>query len=393
MSRVLIAGMGAVGSALAVRLARAGHEVFGTSRSGAPSSRAPAIEVVACDFTRPIGAEALPPDVDVMFFTAAPDDSDERSYRAVYVDGLRRLVEAIGAQARVIFASSTSVYGETDGSWVDERSPVSPGGFRGRTMLAAEETATSALRLAGLYGPDHMHALDKLRSGEVAVPAERYLNFIHRDDAAAALAHLMSLERPERTYIGVDHEPVTGEAFYGWLAATAGLAPPRWPVSAGRGKRLSSRRLRDSGFSFRYPTFRDGWSPILNGGAGPVLEPCRSARNCVSTVDGDATKRMPALAFRSTAEDAVEVVVAALGSLGGRVLRADDEKVVATFTSAVFRFVDDVEVVVARRGKRIDFRSSSRAGYLDWGVNRRRMEKFTDILASSGDIYILGEPR
>ena len=136
MERVLIAGCGYVGSALAARLAADGDEVWGMRRT--PAGLPAGVRPLAADLRDPATLAGLPEGLTTVFYTAAADGGSEDDYRAVYVDGPRNLLAALAAQGqrprRVIFTSSTSVYGQSGGEWVDEDSPAEPAGFRGRRM-------------------------------------------------------------------------------------------------------------------------------------------------------------------------------------------------------------------------------------------------------------------
>jgi nucleoside-diphosphate-sugar epimerase len=193
------------------------------------------------------------------------------------VDGPRNLLAALGTQGqrprRVIFTSSTSVYGQSGGEWVDEDSPAEPAGFRGRRMLEGESIFFGGpfpgvvLRLGGIYGPGRTSYIDRVRSGAGECPAvTTYTNRIHRDDCAGALRHLMHLPSPHPVYLGVDREPADSCDVLHWLAATLGKPAPRRAHAAvpPRGnKRCRSDRLASSGYTFLYPTYREGFTALL----------------------------------------------------------------------------------------------------------------------------------
>lgn len=384
MARILIAGAGYVGSKLAAELQASGHDVLALKRD--PSTLA-GVETLAADLTEP--STLTLPEVDVAFYTAAPDAGDEQAYRALYVDGLRNLARALHTGTRLIFASSTAVYGQDDGSDVDESSPTTPVSFRGRVLLEAEAIADVALRLGGLYGPGRARALERLRRGEARYSRGRYVNLIHRDDAAGALEHLAALEQPERIYIGVDEEPVDSEVFYRWLAAQNGSSVPLADTTgAGRNKRCSSARLRASGYVFRYPTFRDGYRKLM---AQHPLAPCPTSPNCVSSRATDARHRIEPLRFTGPLIEARDALERAVEALGGSIVARDAESGRAEFTSRAFGFVDDVEWVIDAVEQRIDVRSASRIGYSDFGANRRRMRKLMDRLAEREKMFPIRE--
>jgi nucleoside-diphosphate-sugar epimerase len=276
MERVLIAGCGYVGSALAGRLVADGHEVWGMRRN--PEGLPPGVRPVAADLRDPATLDALPSGITTVFYTAAADGGSDDEYRAAYVDGPGNLLAALVARGerprRVIFTSSTSVYGQSAGEWVDEESPTEPEGFGGRRMLEGEGIVRGGpfpgvvLRLAGIYGPGRTSYIDRVRSGAAECPGETtYTNRIHRDDCAGALRHLMLLPEPLPVYLGVDRAPADSCEVLHWLAATLGRpAPARSSAASTRrrgNKRCRGDRLVASGYEFVYPTYREGFAALL----------------------------------------------------------------------------------------------------------------------------------
>jgi nucleoside-diphosphate-sugar epimerase len=277
---MLIAGCGYVGTALGAQLAAAGHEVWGLRRSAA--GLPPGVHCVTADLTNPQTLDRLPADLDVIFYTAAAEGSDDAAYRAIYVDGLRYLLAALVTQRqaprRVLFTSSTAVYAQSQGEWVDETSPTDPRHFTGSRILEGERLLLAGpfpatiLRLGGIYGPGRVGLVERVRQG-LAVCREGppvYTNRLHRDDCAGALHHLMTLPQPEALYIGVDDEPADQCEVLRWLAGQLGAPPPRSEVLAASetrrqrtNKRCRNAKLVASGYTLRYPTFRHGYTALL----------------------------------------------------------------------------------------------------------------------------------
>ena len=268
---VLIAGAGDVGSRVARRLVAQGKHVVALRRGEVTPD--PAIRWLRGDLTRPETLRDLPK-VDAVVFAATPDTRDESAYRAIFVDGLRHLIEALPAPpSRTLFVSSTAVYGEHSGDWVDETTPTDPPGFNGRVLVEAEDWLASrvvggmSLRLAGLYGPGRTQLLERLREGTISVPRGRsvFANRMHVDDAAAAIVHLLSLDAPESLYVGVDNTPLPVDELYDYLAGLLGAAPPPdgSPVKGIGNKRMSNARLRATGFQCRWPDARMGYAALL----------------------------------------------------------------------------------------------------------------------------------
>jgi nucleoside-diphosphate-sugar epimerase len=275
--RALIAGAGWLGAALARELAAADHEVLALRRSDAPAPEG--ARAFRADLAAPGALDALPR-ADLVFYTAAADERSDAAYRRAHVEGVARLVERLARQEprprRLLYASSTAVYGQREGEWVDETSPTEPADFPGRRLLEGEAAARAApfpatvLRLGGLYGPGRSSLVERVATGGARTFAgtPRYTNRIHRDDAAAALAHLAALPEAAACYLGVDCEPAPEAEVVGWLAARLGVpapvADPAAPARArGGSKRCSNARLLASGFRFRYPTWREGYEALL----------------------------------------------------------------------------------------------------------------------------------
>lgn len=294
MGRALIVGCGFVGTALGRQLAAEGWDVRGVKRdpSGLPEEIVPvAADVTDAGTLAGALAGALPGDLDVLVYAVSADARTREAYRAAYVDGLRSvmsvLLEGGPLPDRLLFVSSTAVYGSHDGAWVDETSPTEPTSFRGRIMLEAETLALAGggtgvpgkvLRLGGIYGPGRDRLLSRVRRGEALCPpgGPYHTNRIHRDDAAGILAHLAN---PSRTglrdvYLGVDRDPAPYCDVIRWLAERMGAPEPGAgdDGSLDRRKRSNKRcrsdRIVESGYSFRYPSFRDGYGALLDAREG-----------------------------------------------------------------------------------------------------------------------------
>ncbi len=273
--RVLIAGCGYAGCALGERLAAEGHTVFGLRRN--PVALPPAIRPVAADLGSPGSLDTLPLKLDGVIYAVSPDGPTDTAYRAAYVDGLRNLLGALADRVdrpqRVVFVSSTGVYAQRGGEWVDETSPVEPEGHAGRRLLEGEQIALGGpfpavvLRAGGIYGPGRTGTIERALKWASDNGPPVYTNRIHRSDLVGALRHLMLLPDPEPIYLGVDHEPADQRTVSEWLASRLGPEVRRKaePAStrARTNKRCSNARLAASGYSFQYPTFREGFTAVL----------------------------------------------------------------------------------------------------------------------------------
>ena len=271
--RVLIAGCGDLGERVARLLLARGDEVHALRRH--PPGGDDGIRWLSADLTRAETLAALPKRITRLIFLPAPHAREPDVYRAVFLDGLRNVLDALDAASleRVLFVSSSAVYGEHGDGWVDETTPPSPPGFNGKVLLETEQwlmnrpVKSVVLRLAGLYGPGRMQLVERLRAGQARAPREHphWANRIHVDDAAAAIVHLLSLRDPQPMYVGADDTPLPLDVLYDELARLAGAPPvPSGPAPAGIGsKRLSNARLKASGFRFRWPDSREGYAACI----------------------------------------------------------------------------------------------------------------------------------
>jgi nucleoside-diphosphate-sugar epimerase len=290
MSRILIAGCGDLGATLGQALYTAGHQVWGLKRH--PADLPQGIQPIAADLTDPATLAHLPPDLDCLVYSAAAAGFSETQYQAAYVTGVRHLLEALRQAGqhlqRLLFTSSTSVYAQHQGEWVDEDSPAEAEGFSGRCIRQGEQLMWTsgwpavAVRFGGIYGPGRTRLIDSVRDGTATCPegAPIYTNRIHRDDCARVLEHLLQLPESEKLYIAVDDDPAPLHEVLDWLATQLGTPKPHRvaqpPVKPGAetrrdpatrmraSKRCSNARLRATGFQFRYPGYRDGYAALLN---------------------------------------------------------------------------------------------------------------------------------
>jgi nucleoside-diphosphate-sugar epimerase len=179
---------------------------------------------------------------------------------------------------RFIFTSSTGVYAQEAGEWVDETSSTEPVHYSGSELLVSEQIVLNSafpatvVRLGGIYGPGRTRLIDSVRQG-IAVCTDGppvYINRIHRDDCAGVLQHVMQLPQPDRLYLAVDHDPADQCEVLHWLALRLGLPLPRKAAVSDSGirphrgnKRCSNRKLVKTGYVFHYPTFREGYEALL----------------------------------------------------------------------------------------------------------------------------------
>jgi nucleoside-diphosphate-sugar epimerase len=283
--RVLIVGCGYVGLPLGAELANQGHEVFGLRRSIAGDAELRAVNIIPLhgDITKPDALVNLPTRFDWVVNCAASGGGDADSYRQLYLTGNHNLVEWLkqSPPRKYIWTSSTSVYGQDDGSVVTESNATEPPTETGRILVETENLLlavaresgfpTVILRLAGIYGPDRGYWFRQFLHGEAKMEGDgsRFLNMIHRDDVVGAIIAALEHAPAESVFNVVDDEPVSQRDFFAWLSAQ--LDKPMPPsvavggeISRKRGvtnKRVSNRRLKGQlGYQFNYPTFREGYA-------------------------------------------------------------------------------------------------------------------------------------
>jgi nucleoside-diphosphate-sugar epimerase len=274
VANVLIAGCGYVGTALGLELLAAGDHVWGLRRT--PSHLPAGFGAIAADLSGAGTLEGLPRGLDYIVYCASADDSSDAAYVRAYVTGLERLLGAVDRSSvrRVFFTSSTSVYAQADGQWVDESSETAPTYFSGVRTLEAEAVLrtsglpSTTLRCSGIYGPGRTRLIDSVRQG-TARSSERFTNRIHRDDVAGAIAHLLRGEQPPELLLLSDDAPAPERDVLAFLAERLGVpAPPQAPASTPAAARGSSKRcrnalLRATGYELRYPSYREGYAAML----------------------------------------------------------------------------------------------------------------------------------
>ncbi len=267
--RILIAGCGYLGVATARLFQREGWDVTGWTHSAdsAAALSRESFPVHACDLSEVESVRQFQElrGLDAVIHCASSGRGGADAYRRVYLDGARNLAEVL-APGLLLFTSSTSVYAQTSGEWVTEESVAEPGGETGRILREAEDFVCSrngiAARLAGLYGPGRSVPLRKFFAGEAVIEGDgnRWINQIHRDDAASALLTLVT-HRTSGTFNVSDGNRLSQRALYEWLAHRFQRPiPPSGPVETNRKrgwthKRVSNRKLKALGWTPIYASF------------------------------------------------------------------------------------------------------------------------------------------
>jgi nucleoside-diphosphate-sugar epimerase len=281
-SKILVFGCGYLGLQVAENVAFSGHRVWGTTRQ--PNKcrmlSQKGVQPVVADWTDARTLQRLP-EVDKLLIAVSYDRHDRQSRFASQVGGLRNLLQAVSPNTHVVYISTTGVYHQSDGRWVDENSPTRPTREGGQVHLSAEEllhrmrphSPSTILRLSGIYGPQRVpRAADVIAGRPIASPSEGFLNLIHVADAARAVAAAWSRAK-YGLYVISDDQPVVRGAFYREIAKQCAAPLPVFcepqPDASVRmrsdsNKRIWNRRMkRDLLPTLQFPTYREGLVNVL----------------------------------------------------------------------------------------------------------------------------------
>jgi len=282
----LIIGCGYLGQRVGALLTERGEHVFGTVRSEVRAAQIAALGVqpVVADVLNPQSLRNLPA-AERVFYCVGFDRSAGASMRSVYVDGLINVLESVRPEvSRLVYASSTGVYGQTEGEWVDEATPPAPRTESGKICLEAEQRLDGwsdgpdrtavILRFAGLYGPGRVVRRTLIERGEpIPGDPDKLLNLVHIDDAARVAAASLAAAAHDPIYLVSDDRPVTRREYYSSVATLLGAPPPRFaPPQAGSAeegrdatsKRVVNRRMKDRlGIELKYPDITTGLPSAL----------------------------------------------------------------------------------------------------------------------------------
>jgi nucleoside-diphosphate-sugar epimerase len=285
---ILILGCGDIGMVLGSELLEAGHRVIGARRS-ATALEGSGIEPLPLDLSDEAALAALP-DVDYVVYILSADRFDEAAYRTAYPDGLKAALRTYEGRdetpKRLFFVSSTSVYGQKEGERVDEEAPAESAGFAGTLMREAEQALWkhplpgTAVRFSGIYGPGRDRLIRQVLEGRIAPKTPpMYSNRIHRDDCAGVLAHLIDLDvagQPvDELYLASDCAPEPLHEVMAWLASQLKVESTeviQAPLRKRSSKRCDNSRLLQTGYTFRYPSYREGYAQVMKEG-GFLAEP------------------------------------------------------------------------------------------------------------------------
>lgn len=288
---IMVAGCGNIGLKLALILSTS-NRVYGLKRSAAQLP--PEITGISADVTDPVSLQGqLPSSVDYLVYCLTAGSFNDETYRKIYVDGLRNLIDELKRSSitpkRIFFVSSSSVYQQDDDQWVDENTLVTPSRFSGIRLLEAEQVAINSgfpatnIRFSGIYGGHRTRLLEQVKNGTANNQSTAYTNRIHQDDCVEVIKHLIEQdikgESIENCYLATDSEPVRMKDLISWMNKelnipdAADLAADNQQSSqtstTNKGQRragsklCSNKRLIESGYTFKYPTFREGYGEMI----------------------------------------------------------------------------------------------------------------------------------
>lgn len=282
--RKLVIGCGYLGSRVAKKWRDSGRqnggdEIFALTRSTerAEAFRAEGLRPIVGDVTKPGTLKSLP-EVETVLYAVGFDRSAGLSQREIYVEGLRNVLDRLGDRvSRFLYVSSTSVYGQHRGEWIDETSPAEPTSDRGKICRDAEKLveplgSATIFRLAGIYGPGRLlRRLEDLKAGKpIGGDPEGWLNLIHVDDAVQTVLACEQQSQAGGLFLVSDDQPVRRRDYYSRLAELAAVEMPAFDDNTearrapGQGKRCSNRAIKEQlGVKLRFPSIFEGLPSAL----------------------------------------------------------------------------------------------------------------------------------
>ncbi len=275
MPKVIIVGCGFLGEAAADLFFATGWEVLGLCASEDSAARLAAKPwtVRVQDITQAVPVSTDWQNVDALVHAVSSGGGEASDYRKIYLEGLLNGIHTFRPR-RCLFVGSTSVYAQTDGGWVEETSETRPDRETGKVLLEAENVALASggyvARLGGLYGPGRSVLRKRFLSGSAVLEGDgaRWINQIHRDDAARAIRHLLIHQASPGVYNVCDNTPATQRTIYGWLADATGQAlPPEGEINPDRKRGRTNKRVRNVKLR------ETGWAPIFPSYEAALADP------------------------------------------------------------------------------------------------------------------------
>lgn len=286
---VFIVGCGYIGARVAACELARGNRVRALARSSESAQRlqVAGIEPVSGDLDAPGSLRSINIGGTLVYYFAPPPSTGMTDPR---VEAFLGTVQKAALPERMVLISTTSVYGDCDGNWIDEDCPVSPRAARAHRRLAAENQLCAwaerttvpvvILRVAGIYGPDKL-PVERLRRGLPVLRQEEspWSNRVHADDLVGACLAAADRGRPEGIYNVADGNPSTMTDFFNAVADAFGLPrPPQVSMEQAKetlgeetlaylaeSRRVSNERMRrELGVTPRYPTLKAGLAACVD---------------------------------------------------------------------------------------------------------------------------------
>ena len=279
MAKILIIGCGSIGTQLAHNLAAKGHDVTGLKRTP-PKLDIGEINYFTADISLAYQLEELPLDFEFIYFIVSPDGRNKESYQTIYEIGLTNLIARFakeGASPNWIFVSSTSVYGQSEGEWVDEESIVQPDNITSQYIRQAEQQLINlnpqniVVRFSGIYGPgrEYLLRMAKQQTAIQKIPPY-YTNRIHEQDCIGVLVFLLEQSLAgvamDQCYLASDDNPASMWDVISWLTEHMNCPAPKVKVNDKdviMNKRCNNKRLKSLGYQFQYADFKAGYIELI----------------------------------------------------------------------------------------------------------------------------------
>lgn len=265
---ILFIGYGKTSQRVAKQLFEQGHQISTISRSAKTDCYASHYrqDVHQLDLT-------MLPAIDLVYVALAPAQSDIDAYQQTYVDSVEPIVQALKTHPiqRIIVLSSTRIYGENAGEYIDDETPIMPADTQGHLLRKMEllwqahyPTQSVIIRPTGIYGTS-ITRLIKLAQQTVSYPAIHWSNRIHIADLATFLAHLADLNLSEiaPSYIVSNNMPLPMHEILLWLQQQLKLPTLQLSSQQQTGKRIYATRLSQTGFEYQHPICFNDYAEML----------------------------------------------------------------------------------------------------------------------------------
>ncbi|WP_144391972.1 sugar nucleotide-binding protein [Pleionea sediminis] len=270
MSRILLAGYGALAQQLAALRIAKKDDVIGIKRQKIDSK----IPLIYLDLSITKQLTAIPDRLDYVVITLSPDEMTDESYQKHYYESVNNLMRYLSKQETqpyVIYVSSTRVYGQCKGEWIDEESETQPTSRKGQILLETENLLSTyenstIVRFSGIYGNTRDRLIKKIQKGSgLQATPKLYTNRIHEDDCVGILSFLIDEHANQKElkslYLCSDHSPTPLYEVGKWIAKQYKVPTPKvlQLETNNQGKRCRNQKILQQGYRFKYPTFKEGY--------------------------------------------------------------------------------------------------------------------------------------